>query len=157
MGKYGSSYTFPAKLWPRAESQRVDFKKDQSLAEVSARLSFIHGKTFHFPDHVPQRECLYGCTSRKGPTQQPHRVLEETLPQTFRKVRKKAVSTFYLKNQFSQQSKQCKRPCSVHSGPDTQKKVDLEIAHPSTAMLQVLHSITQGTRAFSMPRNEQQC
>ena len=33
-------------LWPRAESQRVGFKKDQSSAEVSARPSFIQGKTF---------------------------------------------------------------------------------------------------------------
>lgn len=40
---------FPSKtacLWPHAESQRVGFKKDQRLAEVSSRPSFIQGKTF---------------------------------------------------------------------------------------------------------------
>lgn len=59
MRKYLPSKT--ACLWPRAESQRVGFEKDQSSAEVSARPSFTQGKTFLIMkatlDHIPQRRC----------------------------------------------------------------------------------------------------
>lgn len=34
----------PSHSWPRAQSQRVGLKKDQSLAEVSARPIFIQGR-----------------------------------------------------------------------------------------------------------------